>query len=112
MAHPYEVARDNTGLTFRMAPHRERERAIIRDIDLFKKPQAVSCAHCGNPEGFRLLADAAEDSGLLMVGCKCGVWYRAMEIKVPQMNNDRAARLGLWVPNNHRMVEVEVDFSA
>jgi hypothetical protein len=108
----YEEARDRTDEVMRMIPRlNDKDSQIRRDLDLFKHPQALKCTHCGDFDHWRVLVDTRGDSGLMMLGCRCGVWYRAMEIRVPQMTDERAQGLGLWVPNKRQvMVPIDIEF--
>lgn len=109
--HEYEEARDRTGQPFRLVPHSAQE--IKADLKLFRDPGAFGCPSCGALAEFKLLFDRAPgDSNIVMLGCnRCDKWMRAVEMRVPQMDDTRAKSLGLWLPNSYQpSVEFEIDF--
>lgn len=111
VAHEYEEARDRTGQAFRLVPHSRAE--IKADLKLFRDPGAYGCPCCGALTEFKILADMAPgDSNIVMIGChRCNTWLRAMELRVPQMDDSRAKSLGIWLPNTYQpSVEFDVDF--
>jgi hypothetical protein len=110
--HEYEEARDRTGQAFRLIPHAREE--ITSDLKLFREPGAFGCPSCGALAEWKVLHDRApSDNNIVMLGCnRCNKWLRAMELRVPQMDNTRAKNLGLWLPNNYQPsfeMEIELD---
>jgi hypothetical protein len=108
--HEYEEARDRTGQAFRLIPHNKAE--IDADLKLFRDPGAFGCPSCGALTEFKILFDRAPgDSNLVMIGChRCDKWMRAVEMRVPQIDNSRAKSLGIWVPGTYQpSFEMEID---
>ena len=109
----YDEARDRSDMVFHLIPREgDKGEEIRRDLKLFKDPQRFHCPACGKPNQFRLLVDGAPgDSNIVMIGCMCGIWMRAVELRVPQMNDERAKQLGLYVPRSPGVeFEIELEF--
>jgi hypothetical protein len=104
----YETAQDRTGWAFRGVAHANTADEVRRDMRLFKDPALLVCPRCNQPDDFRIMVDNAPgDSNLVMIGCKCGAAFRAMAMQIPQMSDERAKQLGIWVPPSFQM---DIDF--
>jgi transcription elongation factor Elf1 len=86
------------------------ERDVQRELQMFKKPAAYQCPFCEKYELFRLLVDTVGDSNLAMIGCAgCKRWTRPFEMKAPQMSDERAQAMGIWVPPKMQ-VDIDLDY--
>jgi predicted nucleic acid-binding Zn-ribbon protein len=98
------VAEDHTGMMFK-ATERPRAEDVLA---LMHKPTLHACPHCGT-RAFLVFADDHPTSSLMVLMCrKCKAATRPMELRLPQMTDRIAKKMGLWVPDQ-AVIETEME---
>lgn len=106
--HEYDPRKmqDRTGMVFRAVPQNLKESDWIHAFQ--GEPIRYECTECGATDRFMLLVDDHAESGVMMIGCgHCKKWTRPLEVRAPQMNDNVAKALGLYIPGS--AIEFDID---